>query len=314
MQSGEAESPLAPEVAPSDWEAASVAGTEAGAAALTKLSRGRRGIPWSVWLVAVFGPSLVGCIIAIVFLLSSQAKDRAALKEARARFVHPLVDMPDYGWFFHEGGKRTTIADPTQQPAKEVFVRLNETAKLGDALEVTPVGVSRRPLRYVLPVRQPSDQENQPVLALRLRLRNTTDYMFHPMDPVYNVAYSRTWPPYTFLELNGREYYGPVRDPAREVLVGQNFEALWPRGVDGRPHEMETLVFAYQDGTGGSESAAVVLERLLKENRLAPGSELLWRVQLRKGRKAIPDAGGRVAWLTTQIIVQFSPSEVVQER
>jgi hypothetical protein len=310
----EAASPSWPQASPPPTEPPQEDGASAwdglssprGEGAILRPAR-KRGIPWSVWLVAMFGPSLIACIAIIVILLSQARKDRNALKEAQGKFVHPLMDMPDYGWYFHEGGQRTVV-DPRQNPAKEIFVRLGSSIELDKSLSATPLEVARMPLKYALKDGKPNVDANVKALAVKLRLRNTTDYAFHPTDPVFNLAYSRAWPSYTFLELNGRQYYGPVRDPAAEILDGTQFHPLWPKAVDGRPNEMETWVFAFQDAAAGQESAVQALDRV------AAGTTLLWRIHLRKGRKSVPASGDRVAWVTTQIIVQFSPDEVRGER
>ncbi|GBD37447.1 hypothetical protein HRbin36_02578 [bacterium HR36] len=293
----------------------------------------RRRIPISFWLLAVLVPTTVTFVAISVILF------RLWMAEVAKKERHPLEDLPDTVEAITDVGGRPLVVNPVQTPPEGAVVRLGETKRY-DGIEVTPVRVCWQQVTYArtqdgrMSVRHP-DQ----MLALYLRIRNVSDHIFQPFEPIYNAAYRADRAVYTYLTVGEERYYGPLQDVALERIEGQVIQELWPmpaekseaatkrangmgvnpqNGTDTRAAleqqegrasaqrapELETLVLAYQSPSKRKVSDAL--------QGLPAETVLRWHVQLRKGRqdRVLRGKGARLVWLTTVVPVEFTVGQI----
>jgi phage FluMu protein Com len=244
--------------------------------------------------LAVLGPYAVVATVALAI----------ALRSPKAK--HPLEDLADRGMYealdreFDEGGKERV--DP-HIPLEVPPLRLGEGARQIGDLEVKPLRVTRQKLTYSYFQGERDWISKDESLVLHLELK-PLGLIFHPQDPTFNVSRAfRPGPCYTFLEISGRPYYGPIKDVYSERLKGQNFAELLPGNA------LETIVVA-TSSEKEHEKAVQALASLLEAGE--KDQPLTWRVQLRKGRDKIAteQRGERTVWLTTVVPITFLPSQV----
>lgn len=266
----------------------------------------RRGIPGSLWLLAVLIPYAVVATLAVIYLLQQQHQGQ--------KQPHVLESIPDQGLYedFLEGRRREAVPPLSQAgekppavkviPANEPMppevppVKLGETRRVGD-LAVTPLEVTRETLRY--------DYRNgqrqvlgEDALVLKLQVKNEGKLIFRPDDETFNRAHlddSRA-PVYTYLQAGPQRFYGAVAQPAQERVSFPPCGSLLP-GETGTIH-----VIALNSGDG--KTAAV--------SALSGPGPFLWRVQLRRGKEEVTMTSGRKrsVWVTAMVGIAFGPEEV----
>lgn len=269
-----------------------------------------RRIPFSVWLLAVLIPTTVTFMALAIILF------RLWLDERDKKARHPLEDLPEALEATSDaGGRPRFVINPTQSPPESSVIRLGESKRY-DGLEVTPLRVCLQHVIYArthdgrTQVRHPD-----PMLVLYLRLRNVTDHVFQPLDPIFNVAWREGRAVYTFVSVGEERFYGPVQDAAVERIAGQDFSEIWPVAKDTGDGEsaqtndrqvLETIVLAYQ--TPAKRRITDALERLPAD------TVLRWHVQLRKGRqdRLIKQKPQRL-WLTTVVTVEFRVGQIARQ-
>ncbi len=259
--------------------------------------RTKRKLGGSVWLSAIVIPYSIAATVGIAGLLYFRG---TATPE---RPVHPLESLLDQGLYdeLAEGGKKDIIPPNSELPKDVLPLTLGVERQIG-SLGITPLDVSRGQIEYAYSSGWPDPPRREEVLVLRLRLKNNSTYIFHPNDPTFNRAFRANYPPYTFLEIGEKQFYGIVKDPLTEQLQGQVFKELLPGD------EMETLIVAGPERTPGHPSAVDALRSLKNEKKNEP---LLWRVHLRKGREEVTVAQKkRLIWTTTVVPVSFTPYDV----
>lgn len=275
----------------------------------------RRRIPISFWLLAVLIPTTV------TFLAISVILFRLWLAEMAKKERHPLEDLPEaLEGTADVGGRPRLVINPIQSPPEGAIVRLGETKRY-DGIEVTPISVRWQQVIYARTqdgrthVRHPDR-----MLVLHLRLRNVSDHIIQPFEPIYNAAFQEGRAVYTYLSVGEERYYGPVMDVALERIEGQVFTELWPVAKqESEPEsnsssaekaaaasELETLVLAYQSPKKRKISEALA--------GLPSTTVLRWHVHLRKGRqdRLIKGRGYRL-WLTTVVPVEFEVAQIGKE-
>jgi hypothetical protein len=265
-----------------------------------------RRIPFSFWLLAVLIPTTV------TFLALSIILFRLWLDERDKKARHPLEDLPETIEATSDvGGRPRFVINPIQQPPEASAVSLQETKRY-DGIEVTPLRVRLERVTYAR-TQDGRTAVSHPdlMLVLYLRIRNVSDHVFQPFDPIFNVAWREGRAVYTFLTIGEERFYGPVQDAALERIAGQDFSEIWPapknadEGSDmpTARQVLETKVLAYQ-----SPSKRRVREAL---EGLPPDTTLRWHVQLRKGRqdRIIKQKPQRL-WLTTVVPVEFRVSQI----
>jgi DNA-directed RNA polymerase subunit RPC12/RpoP len=269
--------------------------------------RTRRKLPVSVWLLSILIPySMMSTVAAVYFLQRAQEQQ-----------IHPLESLQDQGLYeniYFDGRRRDIVPNigALKDKAKEAIqdpldklapwmprLKLGETKRFGE-IEVTALDVTRRPLEFLaLPVDRAAAKD-QEALVLRLKIKNVSGTVFHPDDPTFNRDIREPEiRPYTFLEIGEGRYYGFVRDPLTERVKGQNFSELL------HDAELETCIVAFQGAKG--ERAVDALAKV------APETELVWRVHLRKGREEIQLKSNRrvrTVWTTTIVPVVFTAADV----
>ncbi len=279
----------------SDASASPFADTGSSAPPLTP-PRAKKKLGGSVWLSAIVIPYSIAATVGIAGLLYFRGT------EAPERPVNPLESLLDQGLYeeLAEGGKKEIIP-PNSELLKNESLTLGVERQIG-SLSITPLDVSRREIEYAYSSGRPNPPRREEVLVLRLRLKNNSTYIFHPNDPTFNRAFRANYPPYTFLEIGEKQFYGIVKDPLTEQIEGQVFKELLP-GED-----METLIVAGPERTPGNPGAVDALRSLKKEKKNEP---LLWRIHLRKGREEVTVAQKkRLVWTTTVAPVAFTLAEI----
>lgn len=251
-------------------------------------ARPRPRIPITFWLIAVLLP----CVLVLVPVSLYIAFQR--FTERREPVVHPLESIQDDGLYkdYQEGKRQEVISPLTELPPDRPPIKLGETFQIG-GLEVTPLEVVRQKVPFSFYRGARGYESFDEVLVLRVRLKNISNIVFHPHDPVFNRAYRQGVQPYTYLSIGDKRFYGIVSDPTTERVRGQNFGELLPE------EEMETLFIAAQDTSNGR-----VMDEIKK---LPPSEKLIWRIQLRKGRENVR---GRWVWATTVIPVEFRVQDI----
>ncbi|MCS7167043.1 MAG: hypothetical protein RMI91_07675 [Gemmatales bacterium] len=271
---------------------------------------GRRRIPISFWLLAVLLPTTVTFVVISVILF------RLWLAELARKERHPLEDLPDtVEGTADVGGRPRTVINPVQRPPEGAAVRLGETRRY-DGIEVTPLQVRWQRVIYARTedgrTRVPA---SDPMLVLHLRIRNVSDHIIQPFEPIFNAAFREGRAVYTYLSVGDERFYGPLQDVALERLEGQTCIELWPANLKGDeaaepaslpPSELETIIVAYQSPQRRKIGHA--LENLPRE------TSLVWHVHLRKGRqdRLIKGRGYRL-WLTTIVPVHFAIKDIVKQ-
>ncbi len=265
-----------------------------------------RRIPFSFWLLAVLIPTTV------TFLALSIILFRLWLDERDKKARHPLEDLPETVEATSDvGGRPRFVINPIQQPPEASVVSLQETKRY-DGIEVTPLRVRLERVTYARTQDgRTSISHPDLMLVLYLRIRNVSDHVFQPFDPIFNVAWREGRAVYTFLTIGEERFYGPIQDAALERITGQDFSEIWPAvkntdegsGVPTARQVLETKVLAYQ-----SPSKRRIREAL---EGLPPETTLRWHVQLRKGRqdRIIKQKPQRL-WLTTVVPVEFRISQI----
>jgi hypothetical protein len=252
--------------------------------------RPRRKLPASFWLIAVLAPfTLFGPFIGI------------AAYRFFERPVHPLEALPDTGIYEERHEGKREIAEPLQALPKDSSpLKLGQTARVG-GLEVTPLDVTQRKLTYLYRPVVSEHKGNDEVLVLRLKLKNVSEIIFHPHDPLFNRSYRGDV--YAYLEIGKSQFYGAVHDHMTERIDGQNFNELLPGA------EMETIFVARESDAPGKRAVDAL-------KTIPTDSVLIWRIHLRKGREDVQlkSGGRRRVWATTVIPVQFTPADVKADR
>ena len=263
----------------------------------------QRRLPWSLKLLVVLIPYAVLLTVYTAFLLQH-------------RPPHPLEQMADQGLYedYLDGRKRLNPVPldqaPAVKPAQEAVdpaielpplapLVLGQTRRLG-ALDVTPLKVTRGRWTYAYK-NATKDFESIPRgLLLHLRCKNVSDTIFAPHDPTFNRA-SGKYLVYTYLTVGSEKFFGPVGDPSRERIKGQDFGELLPG------QRCETLILAVpQTGPHGDLLAEI--------DKLPKDTVLTWRVHLRRGQEKLSGAKGeRAVWVTMVVPVQFRASEIQAE-
>jgi hypothetical protein len=279
-----------------------------GSTPMSSTARRRRGIPSSLWLLAVLIPYAIVTSVGVIYLLQ--------LQQTAHRPAHILESIPDQGLYedFLDG-RRREAASPLGQgaekpppakviPANEALdpdtppLQLGETRRVGD-LAVTPVDVTRQMLRYDYKggQRQVAGEE---ALVLQLRVKNEGRLIFRPDDETFNRAYldDNRVPVYTYLQAGSQRFYGAVTDPTQERVNSPHCGQLLP-GESGTIH-----VTAVREADGRTAAASV----------LRGNEPLLWRVQVRRGKEEITLTNGRKrsVWVTSVIAVSFTHGQVKQ--
>ncbi len=251
-------------------------------------ARPRPRIPIALWLIAVLLPSAL-VLVPVAFYIAFQR-----LTEHREPVVHPLESIQDDGLYkdYQEGKRQEVISPLTELPPDRPPIKLGESYQVG-GLEVTPLEVVRQKVPFSFYRGARGYESSDEVLVLRVRLKNISNIVFHPHDPVFNRAYRQGVQPYTYLSIGDKRFYGIVSDPTTERVRGQNFGELLPE------EEMETLFIAAQDTSNGR-----VMDEIKK---LPPSEKLIWRIQLRKGRENVR---GRWVWATTVIPIEFRVHDI----
>jgi len=263
-----------------------------------------RRIPFSFWLLAVLIPTTV------TFLALSIILFRLWLDERDRKARHPLEDLPETVEATSDiSGRPRFVINPIQQPPEASVISLQETKRY-DGIEVTPLRVRLERVTYMR-TQDGRTGISHPdlMLVLYLRIRNVSDHVFQPFDPIFNVAWREGRAVYTFLTIGEERFYGPVQDAALERIAGQDFSEIWPAPKNGDESSdvarqvLETKVLAYQ-----SPSKHRIREAL---EGLSPDTPLRWHVQLRKGRqdRIIKQKPQRL-WLTTVVPVVFRVSQI----
>lgn len=255
--------------------------------------RPRPKIPMTFWLIAVLLPTALILVPVSLFVAFSRLTDRP-----REAVVHPLESIQDDGLYkdYQEGKRLEVISPLTELPKDRPPVKLGETVEVG-GLQVTPLEVLRQKVPFSFYRGARGYESYDEVLILRIKLKNVSDIVFHPHDPVFNRAYRQGVQPYSYLSIGEKRFYGIVTDPTVERVRGQNFGELLPE------EEMETIFIAAQDTANGR-----VMDEIKK---LSPHEKLIWRVQLRKGRENVR---GRWVWATTVVPVEFRVGDIKQDR
>ncbi len=281
-------------------DAAEFAGIPARESTGTLASSATRPVPAkpsaSSWLLVILVPYAMAATVAAVFLFI----------RGRADYVHPLDSLRDQGLYetFAEG--RQERVDPTQvREADKDPILLGQSRRVGD-LEVTPLRVTREPLRYDFFRGAHGFEKGEESLVLHLRLKNASEKLaFHPNDATFNRMHAPDALSYTFVEIDGRPYYGPVpvEESYSERLKGQNFEELLPG------QSMETIIVATEPAAGSRGAGPRTALEALKA--VKPDQQLVWRVHLRKGREKVrTQRGSREVWVTTVVPIGFTPAQV----
>jgi hypothetical protein len=268
--------------------AATLAGASTVPGASRPPARPRPKIPIAFWLIAVLLPSALVLVPVSLYIAFQR------LTERREPVVHPLESIQDDGLYkdYQEGKRQEVISPLTELPPERPPIKLGETFQIG-GLEVTPLEVVRQKVPFSFYRGARGYESYDEVLVLRVRLKNISNIVFHPHDPVFNRAYRQGVQPYTFLSIGDKRFYGIVSDPTTERVRGQNFGELLPE------EEMETLFIAAHDASNGR-----VMDEIKK---LPPSEKLIWRIQLRKGRENVR---GRWVWATTVIPVEFRVQDI----
>jgi hypothetical protein len=217
----------------------------------------------------------------------------------------PLEAMPDQG--NNKGASHSKkseapmlMPDPTSPLPDKLKVLLRQSLAIGD-LEVTPLRVERRRIRYQWKDKGPSDSGERDSLVLELRLRNISrDVVFKPMDPFFDRPWkskSRDGMPHTYLSVGARQFFGGQPTPEEHalglVVVGQNHDQELQPG-----QEMTTFICTDPDPKADAVKAVDAYK----------GKEpLLWRVQVRRGLVAVKD---EELPATAVVGVQFSREDV----
>jgi hypothetical protein len=239
----------------------------------------RRTLPWTLKLLVVLVPYAALLTAYTVYLMQN-------------RPPHPLEAMGDQGLYgdYLDGSRRMSV-EPTMELPAESPLKLGETRQVG-ALEVTPLRVTRGPWTFAYK-NETTDFESLPQgLILHLKCKNISKTIFHPHDPLFN----RAGKVYTFLTVGQERFYGPVSDPIRERIKGQDFSEYLPG--DAR----ETLIIAApQPGPKG--------ELLAEVDKLPKDTVLTWRVHLRRGQEKVSRAD-RLVWVTAVVPVQFHVADI----
>ncbi|MCS6975727.1 MAG: hypothetical protein NZM31_01795 [Gemmatales bacterium] len=278
-----------PDTATADTQTIANASTAVGS---RSAARPRPRIPMAFWLIAVLLPSAL-ILVPVALYIAFQR-----LTERREPVIHPLESIQDDGLYkdYQEGKRQEVISPLAELPKDRPPVKLGETVQVG-GLEVTPLEVVRQKVPFSFYRGARGYESYDEVLVLRVRVKNISDIVFHPHDPVFNRAYKQGVQPYSYLTIGEKRFYGIVADPTTERVRGQNFGELLPE------EEMETIFIAAQDTSNGR-----VVDELKK---LPPSEKLIWRIQLRKGRENVR---GRYVWATTVIPVEFRVEEIKQQR
>ncbi|MCS7015972.1 MAG: hypothetical protein RMJ19_01915 [Gemmatales bacterium] len=272
---------------------------------------GRRRLPISFLLLAVLIPTTVTFVAISVILF------RMWLAEVARKERHPLEDLPDtLEGTVDIGGRPRTVINPVQRPPEGAAVRLGETKRF-DGIEVTPLRVRWQRVTYA----RTEDGRTQVrssdrMLTLYLRIRNVSDHILQPFEPIYNVAFREGRAVYTYLSVGDERFYGPLQDVALERLEDQTYGELWPashhEGDDetppksAPPSELVTIIVAHQSPQRRKIEQA--LENLPTE------TALVWYVHLRKGRQdRIVKGKGYRLWLTTVVPVSFTVKDIEKE-
>lgn len=239
----------------------------------------RRKLPWTLKLLVVLVPYAVLLTAYTVYLLQN-------------RPPHPLEAMGDQGLYAdYLDGSRKVSVEPTMDLPSEPVLKLGQT-KLVGALEVTPLRITRGPWTFAYKNETRELESLQQGLILHVKCKNISKTIFHPHDPLFN----RAGKVYTYLTVGQERFYGPVVDPIRERIKGQDFSEYLPGD------ERETLIIAApQPGAKG--------ELLAEIDKLPKDTVLTWRVHLRKGQEKVNKAD-RLVWVTTVVPVQFKASEI----
>jgi len=237
----------------------------------------------------VLVPAAIILVPFAIFLLVHRWGDKGG-----AEAIHPLESIQDDGLYRdYQEGKRLEVISPLEElPKDRPPMKLGETRRFG-GLEVTPLEVVRLKPFFSFYRGARNFESGYQVLGLRLRLKNVSEIVFHPHDPVFNRAHRPGVQPYSYLTIGERRFYGVVADPTSERVQGQNFSELLPGD------EMETWFLAASDPSD---------RRAVEEvSKLPEDQTLVWRVQLRKGRENIR---GRLVWATTIVPVEFRVGDI----
>jgi hypothetical protein len=254
------------------------------------VARARRGGGWVVPVLIV--PLILYSVlatIAVVYLISL-----LYLQPQR----HPFEMLPDEG--DHPGAShvrqklqfhRTPLHD---MPAR-LRVRLGQSLTIGD-IKVTPLRAELRKIRCrTAGFAEPADSKGESLLVW-LELQNVSrDVVFRPMDRYFNRHWQEKYEenmPFTYLEADGRRFYGGPELDDRQTVEGQDYDTLLGPG-----ETMTTFVCTDPDAPGSP------VARLLAGYR----GTLLYRVRLRRG--LIPFRGKEVS-ATAVIGVEFTGADV----
>jgi hypothetical protein len=254
------------------------------------VARARRGGGWVVPVLIV--PLILYSVlatVAVVYLISL-----LYLQPQR----HPFEMLPDEG--DHPGAshvrqkidfRRTPLLD---MPAR-LRVRLGQSLTIG-AIKVTPLRAELRRIRKRTAGDAEPVESRGECLLLWLELKNVSrDVAFRPLDRYFNRHWQEKFEsdmPFTYLEADGRRFYGGPELDGRQTVEGQDYDT-----VLGPGETMTTFVCTDPDAPGNP------VARLLAGYR----GPLLYRVRLRRG--LIPFRGKEVS-ATAVIGVELSGDDV----
>ena len=255
-------------------------------------------------MLAILGPySIAMTLIAMYYLYKY---------ESFSSKNHPLELIPDFG-----DENRPKKRDPSAtinlrgpKPELELPDRLKvklapaAPLRVGD-LEVTPLGIEQRRIRYHVQTATGSEPHTfaQEALVLQLRLKNvSSDWVFSPTDPLFDRYYEprrdKTAKPYTLVQVGDRFFYGGAMD-----IVGVAKQEK-RRYIDGQENDDKPL-------NPGEERTTVICTDP-RDDTLIPAvaksaEPMTWRVQLRRG---VVHYKGRDRAVTAVIGVEFTAADV----
>jgi hypothetical protein len=240
-------------------------------------------VPWNWFVLAISYASAVTMVLLYLWLT------------AGSRRQHALESLPDLVPEVHNGQVAMKVPPPQIDVAPGHVLRLGESQRFG-SVKVTPVKITRGPLRFVhaLGDKGARREPTQAVLKLWLRFDNVSrDQRFTPLDRT--LVFKRIF---------------------RERVFTNNFLcAVDQRREDGQlfyvydmPEFSEFLIVG-QDlgqriGPGETWETFIPSEEGITDVR----GEWVWRVQFRKGYH--PRSGRGV---TTLVDVRFHPDDILDD-
>lgn len=227
---------------------------------------------------------------------------------------HPFENIPDvYGQYQKADPKQTSLdwLPLDRRPVAELSVPEKLQVTLGNELtvgdlKIVPQKIVRDKLVCVTETKKNRNERPVPpeTIILHLNIQNLSkDLAFHPDDPAFNRAKKDSQPtPLTSLWHEKRSFCGTFDWPHAPSVLNEYAVGYESRKDPLKPGEEAT----YYVHVAPKESVLNYLKPKPKD------TQLIWKVQLRKGKLTYQDEGNqdRSIWATTVIGVKFQLSDI----